>query len=62
MVAPLTEAASKPAKFTRFEAVGSDTVEIAIGDAVVRAGGDVDPTASAGQVYRPRACVSTTPS
>ena len=27
MVAPLTEAASKPAKFTRFEAVGSDTVE-----------------------------------
>ena len=28
---------------TRFEAVGSDTVEIVIGDAVVRAGGDVDP-------------------
>ncbi|QND62032.1 MAG: transposase [Mesorhizobium sp.] len=43
MVAPLTEGASKPAKFTRFEAVGSDTVEIVIGDAVVRAGGDVDP-------------------
>ncbi len=42
MVAPLTEAASKPAKFTRFEAVGSGTVEIVIGDAVVRAGGDVD--------------------
>ncbi|WP_258600164.1 transposase [Mesorhizobium sp. AR10] len=43
MVAPLTEGASKPAKFTCFEAVGSDTVEIVIGDAVVRAGGDVDP-------------------
>jgi transposase len=43
MVAPLTAGASKPAKFTRFEAVGSDTVEIVIGDAVVRAGGDVDP-------------------
>ncbi|MER9294793.1 transposase [Mesorhizobium sp. M0510] len=43
MVAPLTEAASNLAKFTRFEAVGSDTVEIVIGDAVVRAGGDVDP-------------------
>lgn len=43
MVAPLTKGASKPATFTRFEAVGSDTVEIVIGDAVVRAGGDVDP-------------------
>ena len=43
MVAPLTERASKPVKFTRFEAVGSDTVEIVIGDAVVRAGSDVDP-------------------
>ncbi|MER9643340.1 hypothetical protein [Mesorhizobium sp. M0239] len=37
------EGASKPAKFTRFEAMGSDMVEIVIGDAVVRAGGDVDP-------------------
>ncbi|MER8374541.1 transposase [Mesorhizobium sp. M1406] len=43
MVAPLTEGASKPAKFTGFEAMGSDMVEIVIGDAVVRAGGDVDP-------------------
>ncbi|WP_281011207.1 hypothetical protein [Borborobacter arsenicus] len=30
-------------KFTRFEAVGGGTVEIVIGDMVVRAGGDVDP-------------------
>lgn len=43
MIAPLTQAASKSAKFTRFEAAGGGTVEIAIGDAVVRAGGDVDP-------------------
>lgn len=43
MVAPLPEGASKPATFTRFEAVGSDTVEIVIGDTVVRVGGDVDP-------------------
>ncbi|UVK49127.1 transposase (plasmid) [Mesorhizobium sp. AR07] len=37
------KALSSGCKFTRFEAVGSDTVEIVIGDAVVRAGGDVDP-------------------
>lgn len=32
-----------PVRFTRFEALRSDTVEIVIGDVVVRAGGDVDP-------------------
>lgn len=41
MVASLTEAQIKPVKFTRFDAVGSDIVEIVIGDVVVRAGGDV---------------------
>ena len=43
MVAPLTQGANKPVKFTRFEAVGSATVEIVVGDVVVCAGGDVDP-------------------
>jgi transposase len=43
MVAPLTEKASAPVKFTRFEAVGSSMVEIVVGDVVVRAGADVDP-------------------
>jgi transposase len=43
MIVPLAQGANKPAKFTCFEAVGRDTVEIAIGDTVVRAGGDVDP-------------------
>jgi transposase len=42
MVAPLAEAPSKPVKFTRFEAVRSDMVEIVVGDVVVRAGTDVD--------------------
>lgn len=41
MVAPLTEARIKPVKFTRFEVVDSDTVEIVVGDVVVRAGCDV---------------------
>lgn len=43
MVAPLTERASAPVKFTRFEAVGSSMVEIVVGDVVVRAGADVYP-------------------
>lgn len=43
MVAPLTDASIKPVKFTRFEAVGSDMVEIVVGDDVVRPGADVDP-------------------
>lgn len=45
-IAPLTAPAAstnKPVKFTRFEAMGSATVDIIIGDAVVRAGSDVDP-------------------
>ncbi|PND18644.1 IS66 family insertion sequence hypothetical protein [Ensifer sp. MMN_5] len=42
MVAPLTEEASAPVKFTRFEAVGSSMLEIVVGDVVVRAGADVD--------------------
>lgn len=33
----------KPVRFTRFEAVGSEMVEIVVGDVVVRVGGDVDP-------------------
>lgn len=42
MVAPLTEAQIKPVKFTRFDAVGSDMMEIVVGDvwcawAVIRA-------------------------
>jgi transposase len=41
MVAPLAEARMKPVKFTRFDAVSSDMVEIIVGDVVVRAGGDV---------------------
>lgn len=42
MVAPLAAAPDKPVKFTRFEAVRSDMVEIVVGDVVVRAGADVD--------------------
>ncbi len=41
MVAPLAEARINPVKFTRFDAVSSDMVEILVGDVVVRAGGDV---------------------
>ena len=33
----------RPVKFTRFESMHSDLVEIVIGDVVVRAGGDVEP-------------------
>jgi transposase len=41
--APLAGAPSRPVKFTRFESMRSDLVEIVIGDVVVRAGGDVEP-------------------
>ncbi|ESX19216.1 hypothetical protein X765_32125 [Mesorhizobium sp. LSHC440B00] len=41
MVAPLAEPRIKPVKFTRFDAVSSDMVEIIVRDVVVRAGGDV---------------------
>jgi transposase len=41
-VSPLTGQV-KPVRFTRFEAVGSEMVEIVFGDVVVRVGGDVDP-------------------
>ena len=43
VVAPLVGAPNQPVKFVRFEAVRSDTVEIVIGDVVVRAGGGVEP-------------------
>jgi transposase len=43
VVAPLDGSPSRPVRFTRFEAIRSDTVEIVIGDVVVRAGGDVEP-------------------
>jgi transposase len=43
VVAPLAGAPSRPVKFTRFESMRSDLVEIVIGDVVVRAGGDVEP-------------------
>lgn len=43
MVAPLTEGTSKEVKFTRVETVGCASVEIVIGDVVVRVGGDIDP-------------------
>jgi transposase len=34
---------SEPVKFTRFEAGGSATVEIVVGDIVMRVRGDIDP-------------------
>ena len=43
VVAPLGGLQSRPVKFTRFESMRSDTVEIVIGDVVVRAGGEVEP-------------------
>ena len=43
VVAPLGGSPSRPVRFTRFESMRSDTVEIVIGDVVVRAGGDVEP-------------------
>jgi hypothetical protein len=42
VVAPLAAAANKPVKFARFDAMRSDMVDIMIGDAVVRAGGEAD--------------------
>ena len=42
VVAPLGGSPSWPVRFTRFESMRSDTVEIVIGDVVVRAGGDVE--------------------
>jgi len=43
VVAPLDGSPSRPVRFTGFEAIRSDTVEIVIGDVVVRAGGDIEP-------------------
>jgi len=44
MVTPISQArAGGPVKFARIEAVSSATVEIVIGDVVVRAGHDVEP-------------------
>src|ERR1700685_3379356 len=43
VVAPSGGSPSRPVRFTRFESMRSDTVEIVIGDVVVRAGGDVAP-------------------
>jgi transposase len=43
VVASLAGAPSGPVKFTRFESMQNDLVEIVIGDVVVRAGRDVEP-------------------
>ena len=43
VVAPLGGSPSRPVRFTRFESMRSDLVEIVIGDVVVRAGGEVEP-------------------
>ncbi|MDK1389339.1 transposase [Sinorhizobium sp. 7-81] len=42
VVAPLTDTAKKEVKFARVEPVASSTVEIVIGDVVVRAAGDIE--------------------
>ncbi|MGF6258912.1 transposase [Ensifer sp. ZNC0028] len=42
LVAPLTEAAKEEVKFARVESVASSTVEIVIGDVVVRVAGDIE--------------------
>ena len=39
---------SEPMKFARFETDGSATVEIVLGDVVVRVRGDIDPDQLAG--------------
>lgn len=39
---------SEPVKFTRFDAGGGATVEIVVGDVVVRVSGDIDPDQLAG--------------
>ncbi len=43
MVAPLPGARGRAVKFARFEAVAGEMVEIAVGDVVVRVGGDIEP-------------------
>lgn len=51
LTAPLdgrTMSESEPVKFTRFEAGGSATVEIVLGDVVVRVRGDIDQDQLAG--------------
>ena len=40
--------ANDPVKFTRFDAGARASVEIVLGDAVVRVGGDIDPDQLAG--------------
>ncbi|MFQ6164027.1 transposase [Sinorhizobium meliloti] len=42
LVAPLTETAKKEVKFARVEPVASSTVEIVLGDVVVRVDGDIE--------------------
>lgn len=42
MVKPLASEASHPVRFTRFDAVRGDMVEIIVGDVVIRAGSGVD--------------------
>ncbi|MQW89932.1 IS66 family insertion sequence element accessory protein TnpB [Sinorhizobium saheli] len=42
LVAPLTETAKKEVKFARAEPVASSTVEIVLGDVVVRVAGDIE--------------------
>jgi transposase len=42
MVAPLSGAQDRAVKFTRFDAVTANMVEIVIGDVVVRVGSDVE--------------------
>jgi len=39
---------SEPVKFTRFDAGGSTTVEIVLGDVVMRVSGAIDPDQLAG--------------
>ncbi|MDX8510025.1 transposase [Mesorhizobium captivum] len=41
-VSPLSGGQVKPVRFTGFEAVSSEVVEIVVGDVVVRVSGDVD--------------------
>jgi transposase len=43
-----TMSESEPVKFARFETGGSATVEIVLGDVVVRVRGDIDPDQLAG--------------
>ncbi|WP_426289783.1 IS66 family insertion sequence element accessory protein TnpB (plasmid) [Ensifer adhaerens] len=42
LVAPLPQAAKEEVKFARVEPVASSTVEIVIGDVVVRVAGDIE--------------------